>query len=469
MSGSRAVHTESQGLDPAALKELRTLLPPERVSDEPVDLLTYAYDATRRQYPPQVVLWPETAQEIAAVLRLASERGIPVYPRGGGTGLTGGSLATRGGIALSLERMTAIRGVERQNRLVTAQAGVPLGELKAVLQKQGLFYPPDPSSAKTATLGGSLAECAGGLNCVKYGTTKDWVQAIEAVLPTGEIVHIGSKARKSVVGYNLLQLLIGSEGTLAVITEAALRLVPFPPHRGTFIALFDSVQDSARAVQRMLDSGAVPCAIEFIDRRSLEAVNAYSQDASLPVAEALLLVEADGHDLSRVEEETRTFAALCQESGATQITLAQSDRERERLWDIRRSLNPAMYAKAPFKTNEDICVPISEIGAILDAAYEIGNQYNITTLCFGHAGDGNIHVNFMTHDEEDPQVDQAVADLFERTVALGGSISGEHGIGITKAPFLGLEMGKRERQLLADIKKLFDPKNILNPGKMDLG
>jgi len=359
--------------------------------------------------------------------------------------------------------------VEKLNRLVTAQAGVPLGELKSILQKQGLFYPPDPSSAKTATLGGSLAECAGGLNCVKYGTTKDWVQAVEAVLPTGEIIHVGSKARKSVVGYNLLQLLIGSEGTLAVITEATLRLVPYPPHRGTFIALFDSVQDSARAVQRMLDSGAVPCAIEFIDRRSLEAVNAYSQDAGLPVVEALLLVEADGHDQSRVEEETRRFAALCQESGATRITLAQSSQERDRLWDIRRSLNPAMYAKAPFKTNEDICVPISAIGAILDVAYEIGKKFNIATLCFGHAGDGNIHVNFMTREEEDPQVDQSVAELFERTVALGGSISGEHGIGITKAPFLGLEMGKRERRLLADIKKLFDPKNILNPGKMDLG
>ncbi len=469
MSGSRPTHTESLGLDPAVLNELRKLLPPERVSDEPVDLLTYAYDATRKLYPPQVVLWPETAQEIAAVLRLASERGIPVYPRGGGTGLTGGSLATRGGIALSLERMTAIRSVEKLNRLVTAQAGVPLGELKSILQKQGLFYPPDPSSAKTATLGGSLAECAGGLNCVKYGTTKDWVQAVEAVLPTGEIIHVGSKARKSVVGYNLLQLLIGSEGTLAVITEATLRLVPYPPHRGTFIALFDSVQDSARAVQRMLDSGAVPCAIEFIDRRSLEAVNAYSQDAGLPVVEALLLVEADGHDQSRVEEETRRFAALCQESGATRITLAQSSQERDRLWDIRRSLNPAMYAKAPFKTNEDICVPISAIGAILDVAYEIGKKFNIATLCFGHAGDGNIHVNFMTREEEDPQVDQAVAELFERTVALGGSISGEHGIGITKAPFLGLEMGIRERRLLADIKKLFDPKNILNPGKMDLG
>jgi len=468
MAGSRTTPGESQSLDPVVLKDLRLILAPERVSDEPVDRLTYAYDATRKQYPPQAVLWPETAQEIAAILRLAGGRGIPVYPRGGGTGLTGGSLATRGGMVLSLERMTAIRNVDKSNRLVTVQAGIPLGELKTALQKQGFFYPPDPSSAKTATLGGTLAECAGGLNCVKYGTTKDWVQAVEAVLPTGEIIHIGSKARKSVVGYNLLQLLIGSEGTLAVITEATLRLLPFPPHRGTFIALFDSVTDSARAVQRMLDSGAVPCAIEFIDRRSLEAVNAYRQDAGLPVVEALLLVEADGYDSSRVEEETHTFAALCRECGATRITQAQSAQERERLWDIRRSLNPAMYAQAPFKTNEDICVPLSEIGAMLDAAYAIGNKYEIATLCFGHAGDGNIHVNFMTHEEEDSRVDSAVAELFERTVALGGSISGEHGIGITKAPFLELELGKRERQLLLDIKKLFDPMNILNPGKMNL-
>ncbi|MBN2328132.1 MAG: FAD-binding protein [Candidatus Omnitrophica bacterium] len=458
--------TEPVKISPSLLKSLKKVFTPERVSNDPVDLMTYAYDATRHHYPPQVVVWAETAEEISGLMKLACEYKVPVYPRGGGTGHTGGALALQGGILLSMERMAAIRSIDADNRLVTAQTGIPLGSLKTAVQKEGLFYPPDPSSAKTASLGGTLAECAGGLNCVKYGTTKDWIQSLEAVLPTGEIIHLGSKARKNVVSFNLVQLLIGSEGILAVITEATLRLIPYPAHRTTFIALFDSVDDSAQAVRAILGSGALPCALEFIDRLSLEAANAHNPEAGLPIAEALLLIEIDGLDPADVQEDKAALIEICQSKGAVQITEADDDQERERLWDIRRSLSPAMFAKAPFKTNEDICVPISAFPAMLEHAYAISRKYGVFALCFGHAGDGNLHVNFMSHDEQDPKVEQAVDELFQRTVSLNGSISGEHGVGISKAPYLSYEMGKREQQLLLDIKRVFDPHNILNPGKI---
>lgn len=453
-------------LDKSFLKRLRDIFTAERLSIEPVDLLTYAYDATKKEYPPHVVVWPETDEEIAALMKTAGEYNVPVYPRGGGTGLTGGALATRGGILMSLERMAEIIEVDEENRLVTVQPGITLGALKSEVQKHGLMYPPDPSSAKTASLGGTLAECAGGLNCVKYGTTKDWVQSIRAVLPTGEKIKAGTKARKNVVGYNLLQLIIGSEGTLATITEATLRLIPNPTSQATFIALFESVADSAQAVQAMLKSGVTPCALEFIDRKCLEAGNEYAKDKYIPLAEALLLVEVDGYIKHLVNDDLNSLMEVCREYGAYEIKLSQNEKERADLWAIRRTLSPAMYTKAPFKTNEDICVPVSRYPDILEKAYEISERYNILTLCFGHAGDGNIHVNFMSHDQKDPAVESAVKELFEAVVEMQGSISGEHGIGITKAPYLSLELGESERKLLSDIKQLFDPHHILNPGKI---
>lgn len=458
--------TTYQSVDRAVLKQLQTIFTPERVSNDEIDRQTYAYDAIGKQYPPQAIVWAETADEISALMKLACERRIPIYPRGGGTGLSGGALATRGGIVLSLERMAAILSIDEENRLATAQTGIRLSELKTAVQQRNLYYPPDPSSAKSATLGGTLAECAGGLNCVKYGTTKDWVQRVKAVLPTGEIVSAGSKARKSVAGYNLLQLLIGSEGTLAIITEAVLRLIPYPAHRSTFVALFDSATASVKAVQRMMESGVIPSAVEFIDRASLEAARAHHGDKNIPLAEALLLIETDGYVQETVVEEARVLADVCRRDGAVQVMESQTAAERDALWAIRRSLSPAMYAKAPFKTNEDICVPLSEIPGMLEDAYAIGQKHGIPPLCFGHAGDGNIHVNFMAQQEHDPAVERAVEELFKRVVERGGTISGEHGIGITKAPYLGIEVGETERSLMRKIKTVFDPHNVLNPGKI---
>lgn len=448
-----------------ALRELKAIFG-ERVSTREEDLLTYAFDATRQEYPPQAVAWPMNEDEISALMRWANRHHVPIYPRGGGTGFTGGALALNGGVTVSLEKMEALIEIDETNRLVTAQPGIPLGDLKSALQKKGLFYPPDPSSAKTASLGGTLAECAGGLNCVKYGVTKDWVQSIRAVLPNGEITQVGTKARKNVVGYDLLPLLIGSEGTLAIITECTLRLIPYPTRRAAFIALYDKVSEAMTSVQAILMSGVTPSALEFIDRRCLEAANAHIKGADMPLAEAMLLVETDGFEDQRVRDDLNRLQAVCRERGAREIRDSQSEEERMKLWSIRKNLSPAMHAIAPYKTNEDICVPISEISGILDDAYAIGERYQIATLCFGHAGDGNIHVNFMTHVEHDPNVEKAVAELFEATVKRDGSISGEHGIGVTKAPYISLEIGESTRELLAGLKRLFDPNDVLNPGKI---
>ena len=448
------------------MRALQAIFGPERASRQPEDLFTYSFDATRQEFPPQAVVWAESEEEICALMRLANQHRFPVYPRGGGTGFTGGALPVHGGVVLSLEHMDAIVELDEANRFVTAQSGIALGELKTHLLAKGLFYPPDPSSAKTATVGGSLAECAGGLNCVKYGVTKEWVQSLRAVLPNGEAVQIGTKARKNVVGYNLLPLLIGSEGTLAVITEATLRLVPYPPHRQAFVALFDSVAAAIESVQRILMSGVTPSALEFIDRRCLEAANQYLKDKRMPVADALLLIECDGFDPQRIQDEQDALIEVSKDCGAQEIHPAQTEEERMALWSIRKNLSPAMHAIAPFKTNEDICVPISEIQGILNDAYAIGDKYKIATLCFGHAGDGNLHVNFMTHNEHDPNIEAAVAELFQATIKRQGSISGEHGIGVTKAPYLEMEVGTAVKNMFIELKKMFDPNNILNPDKI---
>ncbi|HOE13037.1 MAG TPA: FAD-linked oxidase C-terminal domain-containing protein [bacterium] len=447
-------------------EEFRSFLGPEGISTDKMDLVTYGYDATRKSYSPCAVVWPVETAQVARIFRIASREGIPVYPRGSGSGMTGGALPVSGGIVLALERMIRILEIDTANRTVTAQPGIFLGDLKKAVQEKGLFYPPDPSSAKVASLGGTLAESSGGLNCVKYGTTKDYVLAVEAVLPDGEIIRLGSKSRKSVSGYNLLQLLIGSEGTLAVITEATLRLVPFPEHRCTFLSRFGSIKDAGKAVLDILNGPVVPSALEFMDRMSLECVDAYMGREQIAPCEAVLLVEADGFDPDTVLRDAQTMEEICRRSGAETVQRATEPEDRESLWEIRRNLSPSMYQKAPFKFNEDISVPVAEFPAVLQEVYQIGAKHGVPVICFGHAGDGNIHVNFMCHTENDPAAHRGIEETFGLAIAHGGTLSGEHGIGITKSEFLPLEWGEREIELMRNVKRLFDPQNILNPGKI---
>lgn len=447
------------------IQSLRSLLSPDQVSNDPVDQMTYSYDASQRQSAPQAVVWIKSTEDVSKVLKYANEHKIPVYARGGGTGLTGGAIPVHGGIALCTSKMNQIINIDAENHFVEVEAGIVLLDMKNRLEEQGLFYPPDPSSAKTAQLGGTLAECAGGLNCVKYGITKDWVLGLEAVMANGDIINIGAKVRKCVVGYNLTQLLVGSEGTLGVITKATLRLIPLPKHQATFLALFNSAIDAAQTSVDILQSGITPKALEFIDRYCLEAVNSYMHGADMPLADAVLLIETDGFDQDIVQRDIEVLQEICKKNNATEIKVANDNDERTHLWKVRKALSPAMHAKAPYKTNEDICVPITKLPEILEKTYAIGEKANIPTLCFGHAGDGNIHVNFMTHTQFDPVVEQAVHDMFIATIECGGTISGEHGIGLSKAPFIKLELGENVRKVHKQIKSLFDPNNILNPGK----
>ncbi len=450
----------------ALLSELQSFLGENGVSTDELDRTTYAYDATRKNYLPWVVVWPTETEHVSRIMKAAVKERIPVYPRGSGSGMSGGALPVRGGILMSLERMNRILEIDTANRTVTAEPGVFLGALKEAVQEKGLFYPPDPASARVASLGGTLAEGAGGLNCVKYGTTKDYVLAVEAVLPSGDTIHLGSQSRKSVSGYNLLQLLIGSEGTLATITKATLRLIPYPPHRCTILAGFNSTEQAGETVLSILNGPVLPSALEFIDGVSLECVRAYMGGDRVPTAEAVLLAEVDGFETDVVAKDVDKIGEICDGCGAVSIRKAQAATEREELWQVRRNLGPSMYKKAPIKFNEDIAVPVKEFPGMLKEIYRIADRHGVIVICFGHAGDGNLHVNFMTHKEDDPAIHAAIKEVFERTVVCGGTLSGEHGIGIMKAEFLPLEWGRHEMDLLRGIKRVFDPLNILNPGKI---
>ncbi len=446
--------------------ELRDAVGAENCSVDEVDRVSYGYDATRRDAPCQAVAWPTEIEQISALMRLANRLKIPVVPRGSGSGLSGGALPIHGGIVMSLERMNRILEIDTANRTVTAQPGIRLNDLKQAVQEQGLFYPPDPASAKIASLGGTIAECAGGLNCVKYGTTKDWIMEVRAVLANGEIVRLGSRARKCVSGYNLLQLLIGSEGTLATVGEATLRLIPYPAFRRTFTAAFPGSQNAAEAVLGILNGKIQPCALEYIDRNSIECVRDYLKTDKLALVDALILGEVDAFSDEEAGEAIGHLTQICTDCGASEIRTAQTEDEREELWHIRRNLSPAMFAKGRIKVNEDIAVPIAEFPAMLQDAYAIAARHNVTMVCFGHAGDGNVHVNLMSDIEHDPDVLAATHEVFERAVQRGGTISGEHGIGTMKANYLELEWGPVEMGLLKEVKKVFDPNNILNPGKI---
>lgn len=448
------------------LEKLRAALGPENMSADDVDRISYGYDATRRDAQCSAVVWPRTIEQISTIMRLASEHHVPVVPRGSGSGLSGGALPIQGGWVMSLERMNRILEIDTANRTVTSEPGIRLNDLKEAVQAEGLFYPPDPASAKIASLGGTLAECAGGLNCVKYGTTKDWVMEVKAVLPTGEVIRLGSRSRKCVSGYNLLQLLIGSEGTLATIGEATLRLIPYPAHRRTFTATFDSHEQASDAVLRILSGPITPCALEYIDRNSLECVCDYLGPGSMPIVEALILGEVDGFSVEDIDADLAAVTESLNAAGATEIRSAATEEDREQLWSVRRSLSPAMFAKGRIKVNEDVAVPISEFPVVLHEAYKIAAKHNVIVICFGHAGDGNMHVNLMSDVEHDPAVIAATREVFECAVSHGGTITGEHGVGTLKADYLELEWGPVEIGLLKKVKEVFDPAGILNPGKI---
>jgi len=454
-------------LKPSVLKDLKSIVGPANVSTSPEELVVYSYDATQRESLPWAVVRPRSSREISEILKLANRERFPVVPRGAGTGMSGGSVPVRGGVVLSLERMNHILEIDDQDFIAVVEPGVITGDLHREVEAQGMFYPPDPASNKFCTLGGNVAECAGGLRAVKYGVTKDYVLSLEVVLPTGEIITTGARTIKSVAGYDLTKLIVGSEGTLGIATRITLKLLRLPETVRTLAAFFSEVPVAAKAASAIMASGVLPRALEFVDQAALRAVEGYLKEDLSHGAAAMLLVEVDGPAESTAREADR-IAEIMMQSGAVRVNRAGSDAEREQLWKARRAISPALYTIKPKKLNEDIVVPRSRIADSLQEIAAIAERHGLLIVNFGHAGDGNIHTNILFDEEDRTKAEIAVKEIFASTLRLGGSITGEHGIGLSKADYLPMELGPEAIAAMKRIKQALDPNNILNPGKIFL-
>ena len=452
-------------LKPSVLKELEKIVGRANVFTDAEELVVYSYDATRQESLPWAVARPATAREVSEILILANRERFPVVPRGAGTGMSGGSVPASGGLVLSFERMNRILEIDEQNRVAVVEPGVITGDLQREAEARGLFYPPDPASHQFCTLGGNVAECAGGLRAVKYGVTRDYVLGLEVVLPTGEIIETGARTMKSVAGYDLTRLIVGSEGTLGIVTKIIVKLLHLPESTRTLAAYFPDIRSAAQAVSNITSSAIIPRALELIDGGALRAVENYLKQDISGGSGAMLLVEVDG-SLSLSASEIATLERICRETGAVKVKRAENKSEQDNLWKIRRSISPALYTIKPRKINEDIVVPPSRVPDIIAEVQEIAKRYGLLIVTFGHAGDGNIHVNILIEDEERQNAEKAVKDVFVAVLRMQGSISGEHGIGLSKANYLPMEVGIHALEAMKKIKMALDPNNIMNPGKI---
>lgn len=447
---------------------IKEFIPENRLFTKLEDLYSYSYDASFGQYLPDLAVQPIDAEEISKIVKLANTFLVPIYPRGSATSLSGGSLPVEGGIILDMSQMSKKLVIDKENLLAIASPGVITANIHQEAEKVGLFYPPDPSSSHVSTIGGNLLENSSGPKGLKYGTTKEYVIGLEVVTPTGDIVRTGGKTVKNVTGYDLTRLIVGSEGTLGIVTEVILRLIPKPKARKTLLATFGQLVDSGYAITNILSNGILPAAMELMDNSCIRAVENY-QPTGLPLdAEALLVIEVDGHPLA-IDEEIKACEEICLSVGATTVKVAKTDKERDEIWKARKMVSPAITQLGPTKISEDATVPRSQIPAMMERLKEIREKYNLTLVVFGHAGDGNMHPNIITdkrNKEEMKRVENAVSEIFEAAVQLGGTLSGEHGIGILKAPYMEMELGKAGLELMRSIKQAWDPNNILNPGKI---
>jgi glycolate oxidase len=455
-------------LEQSILKQLEEICGKDHVTTATADLICYSYDATQRQFLPDVVVHPGSNEEISAIMKLANSARIPVFPRGAGSGFTGGSLPISGGIVLGLSRLDQILEIDEENLVATVEPGVVTEQFQQAVEKVGLFYPPDPASLKVSTLGGNVAECAGGPRCVKYGVTKDYIIGLEIVTPTGDIIKTGGPTMKGVVGYDLTKLICGSEGTLAVITKIIIKLLPKPEAKKTMLVLFDSIDGAARAVSAIIRGKIIPTTLEFMDGRTLDCVRK-ATDLQVPEgANAVLIIEVDG-DREFLDKQVAKIAAIIKPLGVVETRIAETPEQSEALWQIRRSVSASLRRVNPDKFNEDICVPRSKVPEMIRKIDQISDRYAIPIVNFGHAGDGNIHVNIMIDSKvpgQSEKAEQAIAEVFAGALELGGTMSGEHGVGIMKAPFITMELSSAGIDYMKTIKRALDPNNILNPGKM---
>jgi glycolate oxidase len=450
------------------LQELSRIVGSEYLKTLHEDLTDYSSDATRLEFMPDAVAFPGNAEQISQIMLLANREPFPVIPRGAGSGTSGGALPIKGGVVLAMERFNRILSIDKDNLLAKVEPGVITAHLQQEVEKVGLFYPPDPASIKISSIGGNVAECAGGLRAVKYGVTRDYVLGLTVVLPIGEIIRTGVETAKGVVGYDLTRLIVGSEGTLAVITSVTLRLVPKPATQKTMMAFFPDITFAIQAVIEIIRSKIIPSILEFMDKLCIECV---WDEMGLPIpheAGALLLIEVDGHE-NPVTQEAEEIRKVCTRLGAIHFQTASVKEDVERLWEARRNASPSIMKLRPNKVSEDIVVPRTRLAELVLFLDQLGKKYQLPIPTFGHAGDGNIHVNIMYDEhipEEKAKVYSVVKDLFEKVLEMRGTISGEHGVGITKAPYLEMEISGPALDLMARVKKAFDPRNILNPGKI---
>lgn len=460
-------------LEKQHFQALQKIVGEENCFEDKAHKLAYCYDATRNRYEPDAVVFPRDEDDVSAILRYCNENLITIVPRGAGSGFTGGSLPVNGGIVLSLEKhMNKILEIDMENMVARVQPGVVNKRLQEAVEAVGLFYPPDPASEEYSTLGGNVSENAGGMRAAKYGITKDYVMALRAVLPNGDVIRAGKKTIKDVAGYNIAGILIASEGTLAVITEITLKLLSKPKLRQSAMGVFPSIESAMNAVYKTMAAGVTPVAMEFLDNLTIRAVESKFNKGLPTEAGAILITDVDGNLSEELEQQMAKIEEKFRENGALEFRRARDEQEAKELWFARRNASQSITIYGNKKLNEDITVPRSKLPDLLRAIAEISERYGVKVPCFGHTGDGNVHTNVMVVDGKDPKQLEighaAIEEIFKATVELGGTLSGEHGIGLSKAPFMHLAFSEEEMNLFRAIKKAFDPNNILNNGKMAL-
>jgi glycolate oxidase len=458
-------------LSPDLISSLGEIVGAENLLTDDESRTIYGKDETEDlAFPPEVIVKPSTTQQVSEILKLANAHRIPLTPRGGGTGLSGGALPVYGGICLSMERFNRIIEIDEKNFQAIVEPGVITQKFQEELESRGLFYPPDPASRGSCHLGGNLAECAGGPRAVKYGVTKDYVLGLEAVLPSGEIINTGGRVLKNVSGYNLTQLIIGSEGTLAVITRITFRLIPLPQLRKVVLVAFNTLEDAAAAVAGIFQRGITPSALEFMERTAVKAAEErLGKKFPNGEAEAQLLIEVDGNYEEGLNKDIEMIAEVVEQHHPLDVLLAEDKQKIDDVWALRRSMGEAVKSYSTYK-EEDTVVPRAHLPQLIRGVKEICSKYGITSICYGHAGDGNVHVNILKDKLDDAtwdrHLDTAIREIFSLTVSLGGTISGEHGIGYSQKSYLPIALSPAELKLMRDIKRTFDPNNILNPGKI---
>jgi len=459
-------------IDSRHLDYFKDIVGSENIYSDKAHLIAYSYDATREHFEPDAVIFPRNEEDISKILKYCNEHKIVIVPRGAGSGFTGGALPSSGGIVLAMEKhMNKILEIDMKNMVAVVQPGVINMDLQRAVEEVGLFYPPDPASQDYSSIGGNVSENAGGMRAAKYGITKDYVMATRAVLPNGDIIKAGKRTIKDVAGYNISGILIASEGTLAVLTEITLRLIPKPKLTKTAMGVFESVHDAMNAVYKTMASGITPVAMEFLDNLTIRAVER-TFNKGLPVdAGALLITDVDGNLEEDLDFQLSQIEKVFKENGCYKFKIAQDKKEASDIWFARRNASPALSVYGSKKLNEDVTVPRSALPELLEKFYAIADKYDVKIPCFGHTGDGNVHTNVMVDGSDPKQVEiayKAIEEVFQATIDLGGTLSGEHGIGLAKAPYMKMAFTPEEMALFKSIKMAFDPNNILNPFKMGL-